>query len=231
MIATTLPRRVTVLSAALMASLVSACEEARTYDFGGSYHYNIGGGTVGYHMVLEPSSYTTDPLHSCRSPFPGVGYMDGVEITKGTAPPGLQMNRSGTFEGTPQQPGEWYLEVTFVNLGCSEPFYPARDITVPVRFSIASAGRPASRPDWSGYCSSIQKDGSIDHLDPTAVEAMCGASATSVSEPRMCSLWPTDRRDWWAMYQNARIGNDVDAADNYRAEIEHMDRWYDENCR
>lgn len=79
-------------------------------------------GQVGYHMNARP-----------RANCPGGWGYDRVEMTSGTLPPGIHMNGS-SFEGTPQQPGDWGVFVKFSKLKCHDEIYPEK--TVYVEFHI-----------------------------------------------------------------------------------------------
>lgn len=79
-------------------------------------------GQVGYHMNARP-----------RANCPGGWEYGSAEMSDGTLPPGIHMNGS-TFEGTPQQPGDWGVFVKFYKLKCHDEIYT--DKTVYVEFHI-----------------------------------------------------------------------------------------------
>jgi len=57
----------------------------------------------------------------------------GVKLVRGTLPPGLTRSDS-IIQGTPTQPGEWYVILRFIKPTCNGKTYP--DMDVGVHFSI-----------------------------------------------------------------------------------------------
>jgi hypothetical protein len=68
-------------------------------------------GQVGHHMYAEP-----------RAGCPVTWQNDNCSHVSGSLPPGLEFHGS-RIQGTPEQPGKWYVRVKFTGVKCqSQPY-------------------------------------------------------------------------------------------------------------
>lgn len=96
----------------VLAVLVSiGCASAQKPRYYTRVEYEGTSGTVGHHMVADPyvhwdrNTWRGDPCPDSQGSY---------TLTGGSLPPGVTWNaNSGTFQGTPQEPGEWHAEIHY----------------------------------------------------------------------------------------------------------------------
>lgn len=93
---------------------------------------------VGYHVSIGHHVYHDDKPQGFRTCKP---IADGQYTTmRGILPPGLtfdpRQQSGGIIFGTPRQPGEWLLQITFGRIGCPGGEGGVYERTVPLRIQV-----------------------------------------------------------------------------------------------